>query len=427
MSESITPSGVPTSASDLIQTLHNRAPKVAMALAAGQAAWPIAKSLHAKRKSRTTYSVKVTEDDEMYDELHEWVLSLLPTQNQRALVAWSSRNPVPSRRGMPSGLRPSSDTEPSARLRLRYDGSREQFFMLHGHRIHVVVNDGEGYSKEGMFKPSEIVFWMHSLEAQKILLQAIEKEISRTSEVIRQPRFRMMSKWGDWNSLDELPHRDLDSVILPEGQLERLIADVGNFLSKEDDYLRRCVPWHRGHLYEGPPGTGKTSVARAVASHFGMDIWYLPLADVDKDSSLLNIISRVTPRSMLLLEDVDVFHAATMRDDDNNGVTLSGLLNGLDGIATPHGLFTVMTTNTPDVLDPAIMRPGRVDLIEHFGMANSDQVSRLLTRWYGQHIEADDLEGISPAEIIEICKRNDDPEPAVKALRDLKNMEVIDE
>lgn len=415
MSESLTPDGTGiTNASDLIRTLAHKAPKAALGLAVGQAVWPVAKGLHAKHKAQRTYSIKVTEDDEMYDELHEWVLGLLPEHQQRSLVAWTSRTPR-SGRGMTS-LDSLDGRAPTPRLRLRYDGSREQTITVSGHRVKVVVVSGEGYDKDGAFKPAEITFWMHSLEAQRELLRQIEAEIVRKQQVVRQPRFRMLAKWGDWQSLDELPHRDLDSVILPEGQLQRLIADVARFLDTESDYLRRCVPWHRGHLYEGPPGTGKTSVARAIASHFGMDIWYLPLADLDKDSGLLSVISRITARSMLLLEDVDVFHAATMRDDDN-GVTLSGLLNALDGIATPHGLFTVLTTNTPDVLDPAIIRPGRVDLIEHFAHADADQVGRLLTRWYDQPIEADDLEGISPAEIIEICKRHDDPERAVKELR----------
>jgi len=70
-----------------------------------------------------------------------------------------------------------------------------------------------------------------------------------------------------------------------------------------------------------------------------------------------------------LLEDVDVFHSATERDDEGSGVTLSGLLNALDGIATPRGLLTVTTTNDPSALDVAVIRPGRVDLSEQFGYA----------------------------------------------------------
>ena len=400
-------------ASDLIATLLHRAPRVAMAAAAVQAALPIAKNMRERARERTTYTVKVPENDEIYDDLHEWVLGLLPTGQQRALVAWTSKRS--------DSYAPISEGGPPRppRVRLRYDGSREQVVTIAGHRIKVVVSDGEA-EKGDRLKLAEIVFTASSLAGQQALIGEIGRVAARGHEAKRQPVFRMLSKWGDWQRLDDLPTRDLDSVILADGQLDRLIADVGAFLGSEADYLRRCVPWHRGHMYEGPPGTGKTSVARAIASHFNMDIWYLPLADVRKDCDLLNVVNRISPRSMLLLEDADVFHAATQRED-GDGVTLSGLLNALDGIATPHGLFTVLTTNTPEILDRAVVRPGRVDLVEHLGLADSDQVSRLLARWYGRAVEVPaGVGGVSPAQVVEACKRHDD-DPA-GALADIAQL-----
>jgi hypothetical protein len=399
-------------ASDLITTLLHRAPRVAMTIAAGQLAWPAAKTLHGKVRERTRYTVKVPATDDIYDDLHEWVLGLLPPGQQRALVAWTSK-----RGDGPTAYSDDSPRRSAPRVRLRYDGSREQAVTIAGHRIDVVVSDGEaGGKNEGYWKPPEIMFTMSSLAAQQALIGEINEVAQRSREAKRQPRFRMLSKWGDWQALDDLPVRGVDSVILADGQMDRLVADVAGFLDGEQDYVRRSVPWHRGHLYEGPPGTGKTSVARAVASHFGLDIWYLPLADVQKDCDLLNAINRIGPRSMLLMEDVDVFHAATERNDDD-GVTLSGLLNALDGIATPHGLLTVLTTNTPEILDRAVIRPGRVDLIEHFGLADGDQVARLLARWYGEACPgADEVSGISPAQVVEACKRHDNPETALADL-----------
>lgn len=409
----------PAPASDLIATLREKAPRLAMGIAAGQLAWPAARMIHAKARERTTYTVKVPGSDDVYDELHEWVLGLLPPKEQRALVAWSSK------RGYlieaPAG-RPAAPEPPG--LRLRYDGSRQQVITVAGHKVKVVVADGvHGKEESSYFKPPEIVFTTSSAAGRDALLAEIRRVLSRSHERKRKPSFRMLGKWGDWEHLDDLPPRDLDSVILPAGQLERLTADVGRFLASEQDYLRRCIPWHRGHLYEGPPGTGKTSVARAIASHFGMDVWYLPLADVKKDGELLRVASRIGPRSMLLLEDIDVFHAATRRDDDAD-VTLSGLLNTLDGIATPHGLLTVLTTNSPEVLDHAVRRAGRVDLVEHFGLADTGQVRRLIGRWYERSAvipgDIPGIGGIAPADVVEACKRHDDPARAIGELLTLE-------
>jgi ATPase family associated with various cellular activities (AAA) len=403
--------------SDLIAILRDKAPRLALAFAAGQAAQPAAAWLRQRVQEQTTYTVKVPGNDPFYDDLHAWVLSLLAPRDQHAIVAYSAKQAVAyDARFNPE--RPRTVRPPS--LRLRYDGSREHAVRIGGHRVKVsVVEDSTSPAStaaDARWRPPELKFTVRSAEARQVLLGEITGVLARSHEAARRPSFRMLDKWDDWERLDELPPRELGSVMLPAGQIERLTADVARFLAAEDQYARRCIPWHRGHLYEGPPGTGKTSVARAIASHFGMDVWYLPLADLKHDGDLLRVVGRVTPRSMLLLEDVDVFHAATVRDDQAE-VTLSGLLNTLDGIATPHGLLTIMTTNTPEVLDVAVARPGRVDLVEHFGYADEDQVARLVAYWYElAEVDAHGVSGVSPAQVIEVCKRNDSAAAAVADL-----------
>jgi ATPase family associated with various cellular activities (AAA) len=410
LANDITTSSPATTASDLIAVLRNKAPRVAMTLAAGQMALPAVRWLRATMRERTAYTVKVPGTDAVYDDLHEWVLGLLPPGRRRALVAWSSKPEMTGE--IYSTAKPSPPV-----LRLRYDGSREQVIWVGGHRVKVfVAGSPQADDASRRWKPPEIIFTARSADGRDALVAEISNALCRSHAASRKPQFRMLDAWGDWQRLDDLPARTLDSVVLPEGQIERLVNDVERFLGSEQEYLRKCIPWHRGHLYEGIPGTGKTSVARAIASHFGMDLWYLPLADVKKDGDLLRLVTRIPSRSMLLLEDVDVFHAATTRDDDAK-VTLSGLLNSLDGIATPHGLLTVMTTNTPDVLDDAVIRAGRVDLVEHFTSADTDQVARLLSRYYEcPVINTEEVAGCSPAEVVEACKRHNS---AIEALADL--------
>ncbi len=403
-----------TETDQLVAALRARAPRLALLLAGAQVAWPLASKLRRRYRVQACYTVKVPGNDEIYDDLHEWVLSLMTLREQRALIAWTGRRGFDEFADEFSPDRRAAEPE----LRLRYDGTRVQAFTVAGHPIKVHVRDDTDDGKDSIrARPPEIMFTAQSLAGRQALLAEIAGVLQRSRQASRHATFRMLDRRGSWTRLDSLPPRDLASVILPPGQLERLTADVARFLDAEPDYLRKCIPWHRGHLYEGPPGTGKTSVARAIASHFGMDVWYLPLGDVKADGELLRVASQINPRSMLLLEDVDVFHAATARDDATSGATLSGLLNALDGIATPHGLLTVMTTNTPDVLDDAVVRPGRVDLIEHFGRADEEQVRRLLSRWYGTEVPAPPgITGVAHADVIEACKRNEAPSGAIADL-----------
>lgn len=78
---------------------------------------------------------------------------------------------------------------------------------------------------------------------------------------------------------------------------------------------------------------------------------------------------------------MDVFHAAKDRDDESPGVTLTGVLNSLDGIWTPHGLITFLTTNDRAVLDDAVIRPGRVDMEEKLDLLTSEQAQKM-AHWY---------------------------------------------
>lgn len=390
-------------------------PKLGAALAVGQLTLPICQQLSTTVRSRRSYTVKVPSTDEIYNDLHEWILSLLPARQQRALVAWTTN--IATSHGDRFSTPPL--------LHLRYDGSREQTLAIGRHKARVLVSEGDpakGHERYGT--PAEIVFTTSSLAAQRALLNQINEVMRQSHVKARKPALRMLNKWGEWQVIDNLAARQLDSIILPSGQVEQLVGDIATFLNSEADYARRGIPWHRGHIYHGPPGTGKTSVARAIANHFQMDIYYLSLADLSSDCNLLGMTANIAPRSMLLIEDADVFHAATERTE-GDGATMSGLLNLLDGVATPHGLVTVLTTNNISDLDPALVRPGRVDVTEHFGYADADVASRILSRWYGESMPIVDVPaGVTPAHVVELCKRNRTPRSALEKLS-IKSAEAV--
>ena len=183
--------------------------------------------------------------------------------------------------------------------------------------------------------------------------------------------------------------RPLESVVLDRGVKERIVADVKEFLSSSQWYYDRGIPYRRGYLLHGPPGTGKSSFIQALAGHLDYDIAVLNLSERGlTDDRLNHLLTLVPKRTLVLLEDVDVAFANRRVESDPDGyrgatVTFSGLLNALDGVVSTEERIIFLTTNYVERLDGALVRPGRVDLTVRFGEATEDQAEQLWDRFYG--------------------------------------------
>jgi chaperone BCS1 len=199
-----------------------------------------------------------------------------------------------------------------------------------------------------------------------------------------------------WDYIEGYAPRLLDSVILEPGEKEHLVEDIARFRKSKQRYQRLGVPYHRGYLFYGPPGTGKTSLVSAVGAHFGLSVYTLNLGDFN-DRSLMNAVSQVSANSILLFEDLDCMKGSKSRETTNasvpakpgqpeagtqNVVTLSGLLNVLDGFYAPTNVLFVMTTNHIETLDEALLRPGRIDYKLYLGKASDRQKAELFRRFF---------------------------------------------
>ncbi|KAJ4286025.1 hypothetical protein N0V88_008140 [Collariella sp. IMI 366227] len=209
-----------------------------------------------------------------------------------------------------------------------------------------------------------------------------------------------------WKPVCSRPVRPMKTVVLDKEQKARVIWDMHEFLLPETAryYARRGIPLRRGLLFYGPPGTGKTSLTFALAGVFGLDIYVIPhLEPTLTEEDLLGLFTSLPRRCIVLLEDIDT--AGLKRDEDpaadsssprlasNHGtdsskgkpqISLAGLLNAIDGVATQEGRVLIMTTNKPDKLDKALIRPGRVDLQVAFTNATEDLARELFVNMYEQ-------------------------------------------
>ncbi|TVY68993.1 Mitochondrial chaperone BCS1 [Lachnellula suecica] len=197
------------------------------------------------------------------------------------------------------------------------------------------------------------------------------------------------TKAFDWSQFGEARRkRPLESVILDSGIKERIVADVQDFLGRQQWYVDRGIPYRRGYLLYGPPGSGKSSFIQALAGELDFGLAIINLSERGfTDDKLAMLLTKLPARTILLLEDADAAFR-NRRQVDSEGysggsVTFSGLLNALDGVAAGEERIAFLTTNHIDRLDEALIRPGRVDMTVRIGEATRYQAAAMWDRFYG--------------------------------------------
>ena len=231
------------------------------------------------------------------------------------------------------------------------------------------------------------------LEAHQLAQQSSEGKT-----IVYQARTSSWEKFGEPRR-----KRPIESVILDKGVKERVISDVKGFLDSAKWYYDRGIPYRRGYLLYGPPGSGKSSFIRALAGELDYNIAMLNLSERGLTDDRLNHLLTIIPRrTLVLLEDADAAFGNRRTQTDEDGyrganVTFSGLLNALDGVASAEERIVFLTTNYVDRLDSALIRPGRVDMAVRLGEATRWQMAKLWDRFYGEF----DEQGIFKARFLE--------------------------
>lgn len=198
--------------------------------------------------------------------------------------------------------------------------------------------------------------------------------------------------------------RPLDSVVLDKDITQDVLIDVEKFLSSSKWYNDRGIPYRRGYLFYGPPGSGKSSFIQSLAAELDYNICVLNLADHGMtDDRFAHLLNNLPPKSVILLEDIDAAFsdrsaetikaiAKTNANSYMSSLTLSGLLNGLDGVVAAEERIVFMTTNYPERLDSALTRPGRIDYKVKLDNLTLDQASRMFQRFYSNTNHDEDQE-----------------------------------
>ena len=258
--------------------------------------------------------------------------------------------------------------------------------------------------------------------------------------------------------------RTFDNVFFE--QKESVQKHVEFFLNRKEWYETKGIPYTLGFMFHGEPGCGKTSTIKAIANTARRHIINIHLAEIKSKEQLRHLFFNdeisvydgmktekfVIPvhERLYVIEDIDAMGNAVLRrefkkletkkssedpwlklkeEEEEEEIDLSFLLNLLDGTLESSGRILAISSNHPERIDRALIRPGRVDMIVNFRKCNREILQHMVNSFYDQTFEDwtnDSLEyKWSPAEVNQILFRNfKDSTSGIEELKTLKPHEL---
>ena len=192
-----------------------------------------------------------------------------------------------------------------------------------------------------------------------------------------------------WSLLSKLPKRDIDTINLKEGEMDKLLENLKEFINDREMYINVGIPYKFVSLLYGLPGCGKTSTIYGVASYFNCDINVIPLIKGMTDGDVVDAIFTINDnchmrsgceRNVIVIEDIDCIFHERKEGDTNSGITLQGLLNCMDGFTCSEGSIIFLTANHPEVLDEALLRSCRIDYSLEYNYADEYQTKKIYNK-----------------------------------------------
>ncbi|MCJ1357560.1 MAG: hypothetical protein MMC33_007556 [Icmadophila ericetorum] len=395
-----------------------------------------------------TSSISIESDDDIYEQIMDWLAEHQMSKESRSLTAKTGKSSWHTEiageadygigdDGMLLNFK-NWDSKIPPRFQPHYGSHRfwhngALFELKRDPKEKVASNPWNSYVREE--ETLRLTCIGRSTQPIKDLLKVCQEAYFAKKDsltVVRRPATKEMRMRGrvPWNKVATRPSRPMDTVVLDKDEKEQILADINEYLHPSSPrwYANRGIPYRRGYLFYGAPGTGKTSLSFAIAGIFGLDIYCISLLEPTLTEEDLGMLFNGLPRRcVVLLEDIDsaglvkrneeedtpkdkskasdesakigaeIAKAIKSASDKNDktkppqGISLSGLLNAIDGVASHEGRVLIMTTNHPEKLDEALIRPGRVDMKVGFKMATRSQIQRIFVRMYSVD------EPISPA------------------------------
>jgi len=229
-----------------------------------------------------------------------------------------------------------------------------------------------------------------SMITTTITLAAIYTYLSHEESVIRKEMTTTGGENDEYEpsvSEERLSNITFDNIAGMD-EIKEELAEIADFMQNPEKYKRFGANLPKGVLFYGPPGTGKTMIAKALANEAGTDFIYASGSEfiekyVGVGAGRIRTLfekARKKKNCIIFIDEIDAIGAS--RNTDSNSErdqTLNQLLVELDGFASSDGIVVIGATNRLDLLDKALIRPGRFDRQIYVGNPTESAREKILS------------------------------------------------
>ena len=294
-------------------------------------------------------------------------------------------------------------------------------------KIYISFLEGKIILKSKELIVDELKKYIHSINCS----QSHVITIHQATFSIKENRDKEKSGRWIWNTVNVITNKNFENTIVSSNVQKEFLDDLEYFIGNEEYYNRKGLPYRRGYLLHGPPGTGKTSLIKSIASKYGMSIYLLNLGDIKNCSDITHVFQDIKNDDyhMIILEDFD---KVIMLDKYYSSDMIRTLLNEIDGVVETRKRILIFSANDKDkiTIHDALCRPGRIDKIVELGYCDKEQICKIYNHFCGRELKIEILRdkeiNITPSQLVTylLSNSNVSPEELIKNFDTIKKIQI---